>query len=110
MLSVHDEGYSNLSMLSVHDEGYSNFSMLSVHDEGYSRNASCALNLISTLVLGAIKPKGLNKIAKIRRENLQSSLQNGLMIVPLLPVAAGNVIRVLYHRLMYQTFMSLEII
>jgi hypothetical protein len=51
--------------------------------------------------LGAIKPKGLNKIAKIRKENLQSSLQKGLMIVSLLPVAAGNVIRVLYHRLMF---------
>jgi hypothetical protein len=28
----------------------SNLSMLSVHDEGYSRNASCALNLISTFL------------------------------------------------------------
>jgi len=26
-------------------------STLSVHDEGYSRNASCALNLISTFLL-----------------------------------------------------------
>ena len=28
----------------------SNFSILSVHDEGYSRNASCAINLISTFL------------------------------------------------------------
>ena len=35
----------NLSTLSVPDEGYY------VPDEGYSRNASCALNLISTFLL-----------------------------------------------------------
>jgi len=29
----------------------SNLSILSVPDEGYSRNASCALNLISTFLL-----------------------------------------------------------
>ena len=44
-LSVPDEGYSRA--LSVPDEGYSR--ALSVPDEGYSRNASCTLNLISTI-------------------------------------------------------------
>jgi hypothetical protein len=29
----------------------SNLSALGVHDKGYSRNASCALNLISTFLL-----------------------------------------------------------
>jgi hypothetical protein len=50
-LSIPDEGYSNLLTLSVPDEGYSNLLTLSVPDEGYSRNASCALNLISTFFL-----------------------------------------------------------
>jgi len=31
--------------------GFPNLSILSVRDEGYSRNASCALNMISTLLL-----------------------------------------------------------
>jgi hypothetical protein len=35
ILSVPDEGYSNLLILSVPDEGYSNFLILSVPDEGY---------------------------------------------------------------------------
>ena len=41
--SVPDEGYSR----NVPDEGYYS----NVPDEGYSKNASCALNLISTFLL-----------------------------------------------------------
>jgi stage III sporulation protein SpoIIIAA len=36
ILSVPDEGYSNLLILSVPDEGYSNLLILRVPDEGYS--------------------------------------------------------------------------
>jgi hypothetical protein len=53
-LSVPDEGYYNLYTLSVPDEGYYNLYTLSVPDEGHFRNASCALNLMSTLLLQTI--------------------------------------------------------
>ena len=75
ILSVPDEGYSECTLwklfwvylmkviLSVPDEGYSECTwrrlfwvylmkvILSVPDEGYSRNASCALDLISTVLI-----------------------------------------------------------
>jgi hypothetical protein len=38
-------------ILSVPDEGYSNLLILSVPDEGYSRNVSCTLTLISSFLL-----------------------------------------------------------
>jgi hypothetical protein len=38
-------------IVSVPDEGYSNLLIVSVPDEGYSRNPSCAFNLISTFLL-----------------------------------------------------------
>ena len=47
-LTVPNEDYSNLLTLSVPDEDYSNLLTLSVPDKDYSRNASRALNLIST--------------------------------------------------------------
>jgi len=49
-LSVPEEGYSNLLAMSVPEEGYSNLSALTVPEVGYSRNASCALNLIYTIL------------------------------------------------------------
>ena len=54
ILSVSDKRFcSNLQILSVSDERFcSNLQILSVSDESYSRNASCALNLISTFLFG----------------------------------------------------------
>ena len=47
-----------------------NISILSVHDESYSRNASCAVNLISTFLLQnmiheRMNPQWQNKISNV---------------------------------------------